>query len=204
MRPSIRMVGHHPPADPPRAPVRVDERALVDQRLAGERAVVERRQRLRRLEPDHFLGRLADHVVAVEPVELQERFVDERVLAVAVEVDDGFRNVVGEEAQLLLARGQRLLGRLEIVDVVLGAVEAAHLAGGVEVGRDAAVHPAAIAVRVLADALVLDVLAELRALEDRPQERRRRRTSALRSATCRRSRPAACSTQFANAWLTNV
>ncbi len=154
-----RVVGHHPAADPPHAAVRVDHRALVDQRLAGERAVVERLKRLRRLEPDHLLRRLADHGVAVEAVQLQERFVDERVLALGVEVDDRLRDVVGEEAQLLLARGERLLGRLQIVDVVLGAVETAHLAGGVEVRRDAAVHPALVAVRVLADPFVLDVLA---------------------------------------------
>ncbi len=166
------MVGHHAPADPAHAAARVLERALVDERLAGERAVVERRQRLRRLEADHFLGRLADHLVAIEAVQLQERFVDERVLAVRVEVDDRLRNVVREQAQLLLARGERLFRRLEVVDVVLGAVEPAHLAGGVEVRRDAPVHPALVAVRVLADPLVLDVLAELRALQDRAQERR--------------------------------
>ena len=44
--------------------------------------------------------------------------------------------------------------------------------GGIEVGRDAAVQPAPRSLHRGADALVLDVLAGLRALEDRPQERR--------------------------------
>ena len=114
--------------------------------------------------------RLADHRRALEAVQLQERLVDEHVAAAGVEVDDRVRNVVGEEAQLLLARRERLLGDLEVVDVVFGAVESADPSRRVEVGRDAAVHPARRVVGRAVDPLVLDVLAALRALEDGAQE----------------------------------
>ena len=57
------------------------------------------------------------------------------------------------------------------MDVVFGAVDAAELAVGVEVRRDAAVHPAVLAAVRLVDALVLDVLAAVRPLQHRPQER---------------------------------
>jgi len=57
------------------------------------------------------------------------------------------------------------------VDVVFGAVEAAHLARRVEIGRDSAVHPTPLAVRILADAFVFDVLAALRAPQHGTQER---------------------------------
>ena len=103
---------------------------------------------------------------------MQECLVDELVAPVLRQVDDRLGNVVVEEAQLLLAGGERLLGQLEIVDVVLGAVQAAHGAGRVEVRRDAAVQPAPVPLQRVADALVLDVLARLRALQDGPQERR--------------------------------
>ena len=106
-----------------------------------------------------------------KPDQPQKRVVDEGVVAVGVDVDDRLGNVVGEQPQLLLARRQRLLGELEIVDVVLGAIQAAYRAGGIEVGRDAAVHPPPLPVRADADALVVDVLAFLRALDDRAQER---------------------------------
>ena len=141
---------------------------------------------------EHFIGGLADHLVAVEAHEVQERLVDELVAAVGRQVDDRLGNVVVEEAQLLLAGGQRLLGQLEVVDVVLGAVEAAHRTRHVEVRRDAAVQPAPRALHRRADALVFDVLAGLRALDDRPQERRDVRAPSPRTASCRRSRPAAC------------
>ena len=87
----------------------------------------------------------------VQADEAQERLVDELVAPLAIEVDDGLGDVVVEEPQLLLARRQRLLGELQVVDVVLGAVEAAHRAGGVEVRRDAAVQPAALALHGVAD-----------------------------------------------------
>ena len=171
-RPVVIEVGNAAGAEPPLAAHRVDHRALVGDRLAEQAALAVRGERERILRAEDLLGALADDFLAHEPVEPQERLVDEHVAAIAVEIDDRLRNVVGEQAQLLLARGERLLGLLEIVDVVFGAVEPAHLAGRVEVGRDPAVHPAPLAQRVVADALVLDVVALLRALEDRPQERR--------------------------------
>ena len=100
-----RVVRHHPPAHPSHAAARVLERTLVDQCLAGKRAVVERRQRLRCFETDHLLGRLADHLVAIEAVQLQERLVDERVLAIGVEVDNNVLPVVARYLLLNLAAG---------------------------------------------------------------------------------------------------
>ena len=58
------------------------------------------------------------------------------------------------------------------MNVVFGAVDAAELAVGVEVRRDAAMDPALLAAVLAVDALVFDVLAAMGALEHRPQERR--------------------------------
>ena len=102
---------------------------------------------------------------------MQERVVDEAVLALHVDVHHRLGNVVGEQPKLLLAGGQRLFGQLEIVYVVFGAIQPPDLSGAIEIGRDATVHPAPLAVGVDADALVFDVLAFLRALDDRPQKR---------------------------------
>ena len=101
----------------------------------------------------------------------REGVVDERVVAVEIDIDDRLGDVVGEQPQLLLARRQRLLGQLQVVDVVFGAIQPAHLARRIEVGRDPAVHPAALAVGAGPYPLVLDVLALERALDDRSQER---------------------------------
>ena len=166
------VVRHHPPADPARAARRIEQRALVAHGFAGERPFLVRRERCGVVGTDHLGRRLADHRRAVEAVELQERVVDEGVAPIRVEVDDRIRDVVGEETELLLARGERLLGALQVVNVVFGAVDAAELAVGVEVRRDAAMHPALLAADRRVDALVLDVLAAVRALEHRPQERR--------------------------------
>ncbi len=165
-------IGHAARADPARAADDVDHRALVGQRLALHRAVAVGRERLRAFDAEHFLGLLAEHFVAAQSIEIEERLVDEHVAAFRVEIDDGLGNVVGEKPELLFARGELLLRLLEIVDVVFGAVEPAHLAGRIEIGRHASVHPASLAVGVLADALVFDVLARLRALQHRTQESR--------------------------------
>ena len=166
------VVRHHPSAHPPRPARRVDDRPFVDDGLARERPVLVRREPRGRLETDHVRRGLADDRCAVEAVQLQERIVDERVAVLRVEVDDGVRYVVGEQPELLFTGRERLLGPLEVVDVVLGAVESAQPAVGVEVRRDPAVHPALRAPGLLVEPLVFDVLARVRALEDRPQKRR--------------------------------
>ena len=150
----------------------VDDSLLVGHRLAGGGAQDERLQRRVVACTHDIRGRLPDDAVALEAGQAQKRLVDENVAQVLVQVDDRFRNVVGEEAQLLFARGQRLLGELQVVNVVFGAIQSADSARHVEIGRDAAVHPAVLALRRGADALVFDVLAALRALDDRPYERR--------------------------------
>jgi len=165
------VVGHHPAADPARAARRVDQRALEAHGLAGERTILVGGLGRRVLEADHFGRGLADDGSAVEPVQLEECVVDEGVAPSGIEIDDRVRNVVGEEAKLFLARGQRLLGALQVVDVVFGAVDAAELVVDIEVRRDAPVDPALLAVLLRIDALVFDVLAAVGALQHRSQER---------------------------------
>ncbi len=108
-RPVVVEVGHAARAEPALAAHRVDHRALVGDRLAEQAVLAVGRERQRILRAEDFLRALADHFLAHEPVEAQERLVDEHVATLPVEVDDGLRNVVGEQAQLLLARGERLL-----------------------------------------------------------------------------------------------
>ncbi len=163
-------VGHAARADPARAPDDVDHDALVNLRLGAHRPIAFGRQQLRAFDLLHLFRLLAEHLLASKAVQVEEGLVDEHVTPLGVEVDDRLGNVVGEQAKLLLACGKRLLRLLEIVDVVLGAVEPAHLPRRVEVGGHPPVHPAPLAVRVLADALVFDVLARLCALQHRPQE----------------------------------
>ena len=142
-------VRHAARADPARAADDVDHRALVGERLALHRAVAIGRQRLRTFDARALPRALAEHLVAGEAVQVEERLVDEHVMALGIEVDDRLGDVVGEQPQLLFARRERLLGVLQVVDVVFGAIQPAHLAGRIEVGRDAAVHPAPLAVGVL-------------------------------------------------------
>ena len=158
-------------AKPPLPTIDIDVLALESDALALRRAVDVRLLQIEDLGSEHLLDRLPDDFLARYADQMQERVVDEGVVALHVDVHHRLRNVVREEPQLLLAGGQRLLGQLEIVNVVFGAIQPPDLAGAVEVGRDAAVHPAPLAVGAGADALVFDVLAFLRALDDRPQER---------------------------------
>ena len=58
------------------------------------------------------------------------------------------------------------------MNVVFGAVEAAHVTGYIEVGDDTAMQPSARTPCGVADALVFDVFAGLRPFQDRPQKRR--------------------------------
>ena len=158
-------------AQPARAARRIDDGLLVGHGLAGGRPQDEGLQRRVVSGARDFGRRAPDDILAFEAGQEQKRFVDEQVPEVLVQVDDGLRNVVREEAQLLLAGGQRLLGQLQIVDVVFGAIQAADGARHIEVGHDAAVHPAVPALRRCSVALVFDVLARLRALQDRSDER---------------------------------
>ena len=57
------------------------------------------------------------------------------------------------------------------MDVVFRAIQPADLAGAVQVRGDAAVHPSPLVVDGNADAFIFDVLALLRAANDRPQKR---------------------------------
>ena len=85
-------------------PFDVDDRPLVGHRLARERAVDVLVERQRLVGAHHVGGMTADDLLARKAGEVEERLVDERVAALAVEVDDRLGDVVGEQAQLLLAR----------------------------------------------------------------------------------------------------
>src|SRR3984893_11262279 len=158
-------------AKPPLPTIDIDVLALEGDALALGRAIDVRLLLIEDFGAEHLLHRLPDDFLARYADQMQKRVVDEGVIAFHVDVHHRLRNVVGEQPELLLAGGQRLLGQLEIVYVVFGAIQPPDLAGAIEVGRDAAVHPAPLAVGADADALVFDVLAFLRALDDRPQKR---------------------------------
>ena len=102
-RPVEVQVGHAARAYPPRAANDVDDDALVHQRLVLHRPIAIRRQVLRAFDTEHFLGLLAEDLVAGEPVQVEERLVDEYVAALGIEIDDRLGDVVREQPQLLLA-----------------------------------------------------------------------------------------------------
>ena len=148
--PSKLQVGHAARADPALAAVGVDDRALVGDRLARERAVALGLQHAGEASgPPTSSVVLPTTSSRARPTRCRNASLTNCVAAVLGQVDDRLGDVVVEQAQLLLARGERLLGELEVVDVVLGAVQAAHRARRVEVGRDAAVQPAPLPCSVL-------------------------------------------------------
>ena len=66
-RPVEVQVGHAARAYPPRAANDVDDDALVHQRLVLHRPIAIRRQVLRAFDTEHFLGLLAEDLVAESP-----------------------------------------------------------------------------------------------------------------------------------------
>jgi hypothetical protein len=55
-----------------------------------------------------LFDRTADHVIAKESREKQERLVDEDVAPIGIQIHHRFRVFVGEHAKLLFARRERL------------------------------------------------------------------------------------------------
>ena len=145
-RPVETEVGDDAIAQPPLPAVGVHALALVGDALAFRGALDVRPLEFDHIGTEHVLGGLAQHVVAIEAYQAKERVVDKAVAAVLVDVYDRLGNVVGEQPQLLLARRERLLDQLEVVDVVFRAIQPANLAGAVQVRGDAAVHPSPLVV----------------------------------------------------------
>ena len=101
----VAHVGHAPRPQPAFAAAGVDDRALVGDGFAADQyAIAIRLQRAGKIRCHDFGGGLADDLVALQTDEPQECVVDEFVTAVRAQIDDRFRNVVVEQAQLLLAR----------------------------------------------------------------------------------------------------
>src|SRR5437762_2103312 len=85
---------------PCNARVSIACRTFVGHCFAAQRAGHKFRRRERCFGAAHFLDRPPDDIVAKESREIQERFVDEHVAPLGVEIHDRLGNVVGEHAKL--------------------------------------------------------------------------------------------------------
>ena len=118
---------------------------LVMDALARDGAVEVGLQGLHQLGGIDVLRVLAEGVLAREAARGEEDVVHESASALEIDVDDRLGDVLGEEAQLLLAGAKLGLRHLQVLHVVADHVHPAHRAVGAQVGDGAAEDPAPLA-----------------------------------------------------------
>jgi hypothetical protein len=145
--------------------VRVLSDALVFDVLARLRALEDRTQECRDVRRHHLERRAAIDLVLRLAHPVRERLVDERVVQTLVEIGDRAGDVVGEKAQLLLLRLQRVADAHVVLDVVPHHECAAHAAAHLAIGEERDAHPAQLARGAALAPLVGDGRARERALD---------------------------------------